>query len=264
MTVNEPTGEIKIRLQRLACRLTGWLSSRAIDALLRILVQGRLGHLTPDEGLRFLFRLDNFLYNLQGEVAVAYGDGVHPKHRIMRYHDFFISRVHPGERVLDIGCGIGALAFDLAEQAGAYVLGIDLAESNIAQARRQFGHTRVEYRVGDVTDDLPKEAVDVAVLSNVLEHLPSRPAFLRRVLAVGPSRLLIRVPLIEHEWRAPLKRELGVEWRLDVTHETEYTPHQFTAELAEAGLVTTHREICWGELWAEAISNPETTQRIFI
>ena len=33
--------------------------------------------------------------------AIAYDGGVHAKHRLMRYHDFFVERVEVGERVLD-------------------------------------------------------------------------------------------------------------------------------------------------------------------
>ena len=63
--------------------------------------------------------------------------------------------------------------------------------------------------------------------------------------------LLIRVPLFERDWRIPLRRELGVEYRLDPTHETEYTLESFAAEMHEAGLRVTHQEVRWGEVWAE-------------
>ncbi len=29
----------------------------------------------------------------QKKAAVAYGGGIHPKHRHMRYHDFFVNRI---------------------------------------------------------------------------------------------------------------------------------------------------------------------------
>jgi len=40
-------------------------------------------------------------------AAIAYEGGVHPKHRLTRYHDFFVERVRTGELVLDIGSGKG-------------------------------------------------------------------------------------------------------------------------------------------------------------
>jgi hypothetical protein len=67
--------------------------------------------------------------------------------------------------------------------------------------------------------------------------------------------MLIRVPLFERDWRVPLKKELGVEWRLDPTHETEYTIESWAQEIEEAGLKVTHQEIRWSEIWAEAVKD---------
>jgi hypothetical protein len=107
--------------------------------------------------------------------------------------------------------------------------------------------------VGDVLKDLPKSTFDVAILSNVLEHLPDRPVFLRRLAGVTQvPRFLIRVPLFERDWRVPLKQELGVEWRLDNSHETEYTLESYCKEMAAAGLHIVHQEVRWGEIWTEA------------
>lgn len=210
--------------------------------------------LKPAEGLKFLFALDEVLYSLEGKLAITYDDGTHTKHRHIGYHEFFIARIRPGERVLDIGCGIGALAYNVAEEASSHVLAIDQNMHNIAQARRRHAHPRVNYCIGDVLRDLPDKTFDVVILSNVLEHLAERSAFLRRVHQVArPSRFLIRVPLFERDWRVPLKRELGVEWRLDSTHETEYTLESFNEEMAAAGLVLSYKEVRWGEIWAEAV-----------
>lgn len=232
----------------------GWFPKGRLESLIGEVVAWRANVLPADEALRFLFRLDGQLYALEGTKAVQYGGGLHPKHHHTRYHDFFVSRVRASERVLDLGCGIGVVAYDVAEKAGSYVVGIDLNAENIAQARRRYPHPRVEYRVGDVLKELPNRPFDVVILSNILEHLPNRPAFLRRVQeATRSSRLLIRVPLFERDWRVPLKRELGVEWRSDTTHETEYTLESFAEEMAAAGLKITHRDVRWGEIWAEAV-----------
>ena len=101
---------------------------------------------------------------------------------------------------------------------------------------------------------VPDGSFSVIILSNVLEHLPERPSFLRQLYQnTKPDRLLIRVPLFERDWRVPLKRELGVEWRLDPTHETEYTIESFAQEMAEAQLQITYQEVRWGEIWAEVV-----------
>lgn len=211
--------------------------------------------LPPEEGLRLLFGIEAAIYPTEGTLAVAYGGGVHTKHRHMNYHDFFVNRVKPGERVLDVGCGIGAVAFDLADRAGAKVVGIDLDAENIIIARSRFAHPSVEYVVGDAIKELPSEKYDIVILSNVLEHLPGRPKFLHRLNeSAQPKKLLIRVPLFERDWRVPLKQELGIEWRLDPTHEIEYTQESFADEMAEASLDIRYQEVRWGEIWAEVRS----------
>lgn len=227
-----------------------------LEAHLLGLVQSRLDELPPAEALRFLFRLDAALYIQQGLQAIRYGGGLHTKHRHLRYHDFFVQRVRPGERVLDIGCGNGAVAYDIAEQAGAEVTGIDLHLPYIEQARRQFRHPRVRYLLGDALTDLPDERFDVIVMSNVLEHLEKRVEFLRQVQArYRPGRWLLRVPVFERDWRVPLKQELGLDYRLDPTHFIEYTLESFADEMSAAGLVIMFQEARWGEIWAEVSAN---------
>ena len=49
----------------------------------------------------------------------------------------------PGERILDLGCGTGALAAEIAAR-GAEVLGVDRSEEMIAQARKKFPALRFE------------------------------------------------------------------------------------------------------------------------
>lgn len=227
-----------------------------LEAYILRLVAERMDRLSADEALRFLFRLDAALYPLQGVQSIRYGGGLHTKHRHMRYHDFFVQRVKLGDRVLDIGCGNGAVARDMAEKGGAEVTGIDLHEPYITQALQQYVHPRVRYILGDALTDLPNEAFDVIVMSNVLEHLEQRVEFLRRVQArYRPARWLIRVPLFERDWRVPLKKELGLDYRLDPTHYIEYTQETFADEMRQAGLTISHQEVRWGEIWAEVVSH---------
>jgi SAM-dependent methyltransferase len=170
----------------------------------------------------------------------------------MRYHDFFTERIASHESVLEVGCGIGALAYDIASKCGAQVTGIDHSEPNIAVARKRFNHRNLTYVVGDAFRDLPSTHYDVVVLSNLLEHLQDRIAFLNNVhAAITPNRWLIRVPVFDRDWRVPLKKELGVEWRLDPTHCTEYTIESFAEEIAAASLAVTSLEVRWGEIWSE-------------
>ena len=201
--------------------------------------------------LRHLLELDTELGRQLDKQAIAYDGGVHAKHRLMRYHDFFVERVRPGERVLDVGCGKGELALDLATRAGADVVGIDVNEDYLRFARERF--RGVDFRRQDALAGLPEGHFDVVVLSNVLEHIAPRVELLRRLVAeAAPGRVLIRVPMSNRHWAVPLRSELGLDPYNDPTHETEYEPEELRRELAEAGLEVTDEVLVWGEIWAEA------------
>ncbi len=162
------------------------------------------------------------------------------------------AKAAPGERVLDIGCGYGAVAHSIAERAGATVVGIDLDPANVAAARRMFPHPRLTFVEGTAPRDVPTERFDVVVASNVLEHIDDRRGFLRDVQQrAQPSRWLIRVPMIDRDWHVPLRQELGLFHFCDPTHFVEYTRDSFAAEIRDAGLVTADYRINWGEIWAE-------------
>jgi SAM-dependent methyltransferase len=210
----------------------------------------------PDRrrAVRELLTAYDDVYASLDRAALAYDDGVHVKHRLTRYHEFFVERVRPGERVLDVGSGKGELAFDLATRAGATVVGLDRDPSHLAFARSRFSHERVEFRQGDVLDDVPAGHFDVIALSNVLEHLAPRVDVLRRLLASAtPSRVLLRVPVYARDWTVPLKQEVGMSPYWDTDHEIEYDEEAFRSELQEAGLDVSELIVTWGEIWATAV-----------
>lgn len=194
------------------------------------------------------------VYRAVDLAAIAYEDGVHPKHRLTRYHDFFVERVRPGERVLDIGSGKGELAHDLVARAGAVVVGVDHDPSHLDFARSRYAGDNLEFRSGDVLEALPEGHFDVVVLSNVLEHLGPRVDFLRRLAgSATPRAILVRVPLYERDWTVPLKAEVGLPSYWDADHETEYDEASFRNELAEAGLDVPELLVRWGEIWAVGV-----------
>ena len=76
----------------------------------------------------------------------------------------------PGERILDLGCGTGALTAEIAAR-GSIVLGIDSSAQMIAKARADHPHLRFE--VADGHDFSVREPQD-AVFSNAALHWMSR------------------------------------------------------------------------------------------
>jgi trans-aconitate methyltransferase len=72
----------------------------------------------------------------------------------------------PGEHILDLGCGTGALTQQIADR-GATVIGIDSAASMIAQAQQNYPN--LSFQVADATNLLFVEQFD-AIFSNAVLH----------------------------------------------------------------------------------------------
>jgi SAM-dependent methyltransferase len=226
--------------------LPGRLRRRLVQAVLYAAADG-----APADALREMLTIDADVSGMIDHVSLAYGGGVHVKHRLMRYHDFFVERIHAGERVLDIGCGYGAVANSIAERSGAIVVGLDSEPANVTKARALFPREGLTFVVGEAPRDVPAGPFDAVVISNVLEHVEHRPEFLRTVQSrVGAKRWLVRVPMFDREWRPSLRQELGLFPYCDSTHFTEYTRDSFEREMAEAGFAVRHLQVNWGEIWA--------------
>lgn len=71
-----------------------------------------------------------------------------------------------GERILDLGCGTGDLAYQL-DKFGVNVTGVDKSENMIDQAKSKYPH--VKFEAFDATDLVYKEEFD-AVFSNATLH----------------------------------------------------------------------------------------------
>ncbi len=201
--------------------------------------------------LKLALRLHTFLYKVISVLSIKSEGGTHPKHRLMQYHRFFADNIQSTDRVLDIGCGNGELAFDISKKA-AQVTGIDIDPAKIAVATKLYVGPNIKYSVADATKDLGSETFDVIVLSNVLEHIEHRVEFLQSIRSVA-KKFLIRVPMFDRDWIPLYKKELGLEWRLDLTHYTEFTKEQFYKELGDAGFTIEYFSVQFGEIWAVAV-----------
>ncbi len=190
----------------------------------------------------------NFLYKFISFLAIKNEGGLHPKHRLIGYHKFFLDNVSKDHKVLDIGCGNGALSYDIALKAKS-VTGIDIEEKSIKKAKSKYSRSNAKYITGDATKDLSGEKFDVIILSNVLEHIENRVGFMRNIRGLA-SKYLIRVPMLDRDWIPLYKKELGIEWRLDLTHYTEFTKSSFIKEIQEAGYEVENLSVQFGEIWA--------------
>ena len=197
--------------------------------------------------LRMFVKLHNYSYRKITELASFLNKDIHPKHRITNYHQFFIDRVKVSDTVLDIGCGIGYLAYDVAAKAKK-VFGIDISASNIAYAKEHYKRDNLEFIVGDATAYPFKEKFDKVILSNVLEHIKDRVDFLKKIRPIADT-ILIRVPMENRDWLTVYKKELGLEYRLDATHYIEYSVETVSDEANRAGWEIESYQVNWGEFW---------------
>jgi SAM-dependent methyltransferase len=107
----------------------------------------------------------------------------------------------PWQRVVDIGCGDGRLTREIARRfAGRVVHGVDYSPRaiHLAKAMNADLGEKIHFRAGDICVAADEPAYDVAILMEVLEHIPleSVPAFVAavaRMIAPG-GMLLLTVP----------------------------------------------------------------------
>lgn len=205
--------------------------------------------------VKFAFIMHTQSYKLCGMFSSALEkNGLHPKHRLTRYHDFFLDRIEEGMTVLDIGCGNGALLEDIALKTKATTVGVEMSQSNVEAARARLSDlSNIEIMRADIREYCDNRHFDIVVLSNVLEHIEGRVELLKHIKSqFKPKQFLFRVPMFEREWLVPYKKELGIDWRLDPTHVIEHTVDEFYDELAEAGLRVGETIFKWGEIYAVA------------
>lgn len=152
--------------------------------------------------------------------------------------------VAPGSRVLDVGCGDGALMAALRDRAAADARGIEIDATNVASAVGR-GLSVVQ---GDADEDLadyPSDAFDYAILSQTLQTTRAPDKVLDELLRIGRKAFVsfpnfaywrVRASLL---WggRMPVTRTLPVAWYAtpNIHH---LTIDDFRAFLKERGIVT--------------------------
>ena len=153
------------------------------------------------------------------------------------------ANVAPGARVLDIGCGDGALMAALRDGKGVDARGLEIDAANVAAAVGR-GLSVVQ---GDADVDLadyPDASFDYAILSQTLQTARAPDRVLAELLRIG-TRAFVSFPNFAH-WRVrlsllwggrmPVTRQLPERW-YDTPNIHHLTIDDFRAFLTEQGVV---------------------------
>jgi len=136
--------------------------------------------------------------------------------RNIHYHDIVLAAVPPHcRRALDVGCGDGRLASELAEVCGE-VIGIDNHAPTLARARTKHHRANLTFVDGDImTHPFATESFDFVSVVATLHHLPLETALARFASFLRPGGVLAVVGL--HSLRTPSDFAYGVMGKLLAT-----------------------------------------------
>ena len=140
------------------------------------------------------------------------------------------------DKVLEIGCGIGSVVFELNKQ-GYDITGTDISGAAIAYGLKKYSHIRLEVQAAE-TLPYDNESFDVVLSFDLFEHIAQidqHVSEVRRVLRPGGS-YLFQTPnkysntIFETLWTKSLK------WRR--YHPSLHSPGQLKRRLARHGFTT--------------------------
>ncbi|XP_053304363.1 uncharacterized protein LOC128466925 [Spea bombifrons] len=152
----------------------------------------------------------------------------------------FISMLNllPGQRVIDVGCGIGGGDFYMAKMYGVEVLGMDLSSNMVEIAMERAIKEKtplVQFEIGDATRRIfPEASFDVVYSRDTILHINDKGALFKRFfswLKPGGKLLITDYCCGERPW-SPLFQEY-VKQRGYIL----YTPKEYGQFLEQVGFV---------------------------
>ncbi len=209
----------------------------------------RLGKLLPLSRQR-KFRLYLDLEWIFDRLALEQSFKVYPEdqHPVRTYtRDFILQRIHPSDRVLDLGCKEGYMSDYIAEKA-ALVVGMDLDAAAISVAKARYHRENLSFVEGEAgayleTLDTP---FDVLILSHILEHLDEPEAFLLRFKGRF-RRIYIEVPDFDRYYLNQYRKDHNVALLYsDNDHVSEFDRTELRALLNACGLRIEQEEYRFG------------------
>ena len=180
----------------------------------------------------------------------------------IRYHKA-AELIRPGDRVLDVACGLGYGSHILyANSAARSVLGVDLSDFGIDYANAHYRQGQaIRFEVGDAQalHGIPDHSIDFVAAFETIEHVPDPQAYLRalrRVLAPS-GRVMVCAP---NDWtdetgKDPNPHHLHIyTWeRLVAEVGAEFLLEQGFLQTAGGALKLHHATRSWEAVPVEAV-----------
>lgn len=151
-------------------------------------------------------------------------------------------------RILDLGCGNGWMANQLAKQKNWDIWAVDLNETELEQGARCFLRSNLRFVYADVLAGvLPQNHFDVAVLAAAAQYFPDLPALcaaLRKCLTVNGEIHVLDTHFYPDEAARTAARQRSADYyaRLGVPEMTAFYWHHLWADAAALGAENLNRD----------------------
>ena len=151
--------------------------------------------------------------------------------------------VEPGSRVLDLGCGDGALLEYLRDTRGCTVRGVELSTSGVTSCVRR-GLSVIQADLDQGLRDIRDGSFDIVVLSQTLQEVRNVRLLIAEIMRVG-TRAIVSYP---NFGAVPARIRLGLRGRMPVSDSLPYqwydTPNVHYTTIRDFRLLEIGRASC--------------------